>query len=58
MTFDIPHMIATAIIIFVVIWGLGQMQAFENMAKGRRMLVTFAVLFVLLMALNIVWPYG
>lgn len=58
MTFDIPHMIATAVIIFVVVWGLGQMTYFENMSKGRRALISFVVLFVALMILNVVWPYG
>ena len=58
MTFDIPHMIATAIIIFVVVWGLNQTSLLENKSKGRKTLVTFVVLFVALMILNLVWPYG
>lgn len=58
MTFDIPHMIATAIIIFAVVWGLNHMAQFEGMPKGRKALVTFAVLFVALFILNLVWPYG
>jgi hypothetical protein len=56
--FDIPHMIATAVIIFAVIWGLNQTAFFENAPKGRRALITFACLFVLLTILNLVWPYG
>lgn len=58
MTFDIPHMIATAIIIFAVVFGTHQLPQFEAMSKGRRALVTFAILFVALMILNVVWPYG
>ena len=58
MTFDIPHMIVTAIIILAVVYPLNHMAQFENMSKGRKALVTFAILFVLLLILNIVWPYG
>ena len=58
MTFDIPHMIATAIIIFVVVYPLNHMPQFEGMVKGRKFFITFAVLFVLLFILNLVWPYG
>lgn len=58
MTFDIPHMIATALIIFAVVYPLNHMAQFEGMSKGRKVLITFAVLFVLLFILNAVWPYG
>ena len=58
MTFDIPHMIATAIIIFVVIWGLDRTSMLGDMSKGKKTLVKFAVLFVALMILNLIWPYG
>lgn len=58
MTFDIPNLISAAVIIFVVVSGLGQMTLYESMSKGRRALVTFVVLFVALMTLNIVWPCG
>ncbi len=56
MTFDIPHMIATAVIIFIVVYGVNHQ--FENMSKGKRAGVTFVILFVALMILNVVWPYG
>ena len=58
MTFDIPHMIATALIIFAVVYPLNHMAQFENMSKGRKFLITFVVLFVLMLILNLVWPYG
>lgn len=58
MTFDIPHMIVTVIIIFAVVWGLNQTKLFENMSRGRKMLVSFVILFVALMILNLLWPYG
>ena len=58
MTFDIPHMIVTALIIFAVIYPLNHMAQFENMSKGRKFFIMFIVLFVLLFILNLVWPYG
>ena len=58
MTFDIPHMIATAAIILVVVYGINHLPRVEGMTKGRKALVTFLVLFVALMILNFVWPYG
>lgn len=56
MTFDIPHMIATAVIIFIVVYGVNHQ--FESMPKGKRTGLTFVILFIALMILNIVWPYG
>lgn len=58
MTFDIPHMIATAVIILAVVYGTNHMSVFEGMSKGKRALATFAILFVALLILNLIWPYG
>lgn len=58
MALDIPHMIATAIIIFVIIWGVNHSSAFEGMTKGKKTLVQFLALFVVLFILNLLWPYG
>jgi hypothetical protein len=58
MTFDIPHMIATAIIVWVVIWLLPRLGLFAEMTAGRQRLIQFAAVFVLILILNLVWPYG
>jgi len=58
MTFDIPHMIVTAVIIGVVVFAINHMAQFETMTKGRKSLITFVVLFIALFILNLVWPYG
>ena len=58
MTLDIPHMLVTAAIIFAAIWLINHLGAFENMPKAKRSLVLFGVLFVALLILNLVWPYG
>jgi hypothetical protein len=58
MTFDIPHMIATAIVIFAVVWGLDQTTMLDSMPKRRKTLAKFGVLFVAVFLLNLVWPYG
>ena len=51
-------MIATAVIILVVIFGVNHSSAFEGMSKGKRALIQFAILFAALFILNIFWPYG
>lgn len=58
MIFDIPHMIATAIIIFAVVYGTSHMSFFKDMSKGRKALITGAILFIALLILNLIWPYG
>lgn len=58
MTFDIPHMIITAIIIGIVVYTINHMAQFESMTKGRKSLITFVVLFIALFILNLLWPYG
>lgn len=58
MTFDIPHMVATGLIIFAVIWLIDHSSAFENATKGRKTLFKFIGIFVAIMVLNIIWPYG
>lgn len=58
MTFDITHMIATAVIIFVVVYATSHTAMFEHMSKGRRAVITGAILFVALLMLNLIWPYG
>lgn len=58
MTFDVPHMVATAVIVWIVIWLLPRMGAFGEMATGRQRLIQFAAIFVLIFILNLVWPYG
>jgi hypothetical protein len=51
-------MIVTAIIIGAVVYATNHASQFEKMTRGRKALVTFAILFVSLMILNMVWPYG
>ncbi len=58
MTVDIPHAIATGLVIFAVIWLVEHASPFENLTKGRKTLITAVALFVLLFILNIVWPYS
>ena len=58
MTFDIPHMVISAVIVFIVIWAVNNLSALENMTKRRRSLIMAATTFVAILLLNIVWPYG
>jgi len=58
MTFDIPHMIATGVILLAVILLFDHTKVFESMTKGRRTFLKLLVVFVLIVILNLVWPYG
>ena len=58
MALDIPHIIVTGVLIFVVIWGVYNISAFDDYSKGKKTFVQFAVLFIVLFILNILWPYG
>lgn len=58
MRFDIPHMIATGLIVFVVLWVVDHTAAFADATTGRKTLVKFIGIFLLLLILNSVWPYG
>ena len=58
MTFDIPHMIATVLIIFIVVWGFDQTSMFKNMDKKKKTLIQIGTLFVAILILNLFWPYG
>jgi hypothetical protein len=51
-------MIATAVIVFIVIWGLDQTSLLDKMSKRKQTLTKFGVLFVALFVLNLVWPIG
>jgi len=51
-------MIATAVIIFVVVWGLDRTTALDKLSNGNRTVVKFVVLFAAIFVLNLFWPYG
>ena len=56
MSFDPLHAIVTSIILFAVIWIVNHSVVFEGMTKRKRSLALFAILFVLLFVLNMIWP--
>jgi hypothetical protein len=58
MTFDIPHMIATAAIVFGAIYLTDRLSVLKRMSAGRRNLIRFGGIFVAIVLLNLVWPYG
>ncbi len=58
MSLDIPHMIVTVAICFAVLWGLEQTPLFANMPKRKATVLKLVTLFVAILILNIVWPYG
>jgi hypothetical protein len=51
-------MAVTAVLIFIVVYGLEHYAFDDRTSKRRRALTTFLVLFIVIFALNLVWPYG
>jgi hypothetical protein len=58
MTFDIPHMIATAFAVFGISWLVDHVSLFDGMGKGRKTWLRLVGIFVVFFAMNLVWPYG
>ena len=58
MALNIPHIIATGLIVFAVIALIDHASAFESMTKGRKSVLKFTGIFVAVFLLNLVWPYG
>ncbi len=58
MAFDWPHMAASAAIIFVMVLLVNKSGAMEGASRGKRALITAVAVFVPLLILNIIWPYG
>ena len=58
MNFDWPHILVTGLLIFAVITVLDQVAFYVSASKGKRMVILAVCLFVVLMVLNLLWPYG
>ena len=58
MNFDWPHILVTGLLIFAVITVLDQVAFYASASKGKRMVILAVCLFVVLMVLNLLWPYG
>ncbi len=58
MTIDIPHMLATMLIVLLVVWGLDQTSFLSSVSGKRRTLIKAAILFLAIFVLNLAWPYG
>jgi hypothetical protein len=58
LTFDIPYMIATGLVVFAVIAIIDHASPFEDTSKGRKTLFKLIGIFVAIIILNLVWPYG
>jgi hypothetical protein len=58
MNFDWPHMLVTGLLIFAVITVLDRVAFYTSASKGKRMMILGVCLFVVLMVLNLLWPYG
>lgn len=55
---DIVHILITIVAATVLYYALEHFRVLEGKSKLTRSLITGIVLFVVLLALNLVWPYG
>ena len=46
------------LLIFIVIWGVPRVSAFDDYSKGKKTFVQFIILFIVIFILNLFWPYG
>ncbi|RBI83817.1 hypothetical protein DRV85_14280 [Rhodosalinus halophilus] len=58
MTFDIPHMIATGVVVLAVLYAVDRSGVTHGVSRRRSALVKFGAIFVAIGILNLVWPYG
>ena len=55
---DLSHVIVSALVIGAVIFLLHRVEAYETATRGKRSAIAFAVVFVVMFVLNLLWPYG
>jgi hypothetical protein len=58
MNLDLPHMIVTALLIFVTLVMIRRTALYQSSSRLKRALVFGGALFVVLLILNLIWPYG
>lgn len=58
MNLDLPHMILTALLIFVTLVMIRRTSLYQSSSRLKRALVFGGALFVVLLILNLIWPYG
>ena len=58
MTIDWAHAIATAILLTATYYILDHFGFLDGKSKLQRFFILAPVYFVLILALNLVWPYG
>jgi hypothetical protein len=58
MNLDLPHTIVTALLIFVTLVMIRRTSLYQSSSRLKRALVFGGALFVVLLILNLIWPYG
>ncbi len=58
MNFDVPHMVATALLVFVVVIVLERFEGYRTASKGRKFFLLFVPMFIAIFVLNLLWPYS
>ena len=58
MNIDFPHMIATVVLIFVAVLLIHRTSLYKNGSRLKRFAIVGITLFIVLLVLNLIWPYG
>jgi hypothetical protein len=58
MSIDLPHALASGLLITAVSLGLYQISYVKNAPRWKRVLILASVFFVVLTLFNMIWPYG
>ncbi len=58
MTIDLPHMLATMMVIFVVAFAIEHSGLLHDASRGKRALLIGGAVGVAVFTLNLVWPAG
>ena len=58
MTVNLPHMLATMLVIFIVAFALEKTAVVREASRAKRALITGGAVGLAVLILNLVWPYA
>jgi hypothetical protein len=58
MNIDLPHTIATAVLIFGTLLAIKRMSFYQNGSRLKRSVVFGVAVFIVVFVLDLIWPYG
>jgi hypothetical protein len=56
MHYDLTHALVVGVLILLVLEGLNRSNILDGMSKGRVFMTRFVSVFIVVLALNLIWP--